>query len=63
MEGRGFSPCPQEWWHFTLKNAPYADTYFDFAIEQPAVMEEPSYRRWPGFQVGCPEAVFWWRPM
>ncbi|GHD17184.1 D-alanyl-D-alanine dipeptidase [Halioglobus japonicus] len=29
MERHGFSNYPAEWWHFTLKNEPYPETYFD----------------------------------
>jgi D-alanyl-D-alanine dipeptidase len=29
----GFAPLDSEWWHFTLENEPYPDTYFDFDIE------------------------------
>jgi len=29
----GFTGIDSEWWHFTLKNEPYPDTYFDFDIE------------------------------
>ena len=32
MKKHGFNPYPQEWWHFTLKNEPYPDTYFDFPV-------------------------------
>ena len=28
----GFVGIDSEWWHFTLKNEPYPDTYFDFDI-------------------------------
>ena len=28
-----FKPYKQEWWHFTLKNEPYLDKYFDFDVE------------------------------
>lgn len=28
----GFKPMSTEWWHFTLKNEPYPDTYFDFPV-------------------------------
>ena len=31
----GFENLPQEWWHYTLSNEPYPDTYFDFAIARP----------------------------
>ena len=29
----GFKPYSKEWWHFTLKNEPFPDTYFDFPIK------------------------------
>jgi D-alanyl-D-alanine dipeptidase len=32
MELQGFSNYAKEWWHFTLKNEPFKDTYFDFEI-------------------------------
>lgn len=30
----GFTDYEAEWWHYRLKDEPYPDTYFDFAIEQ-----------------------------
>lgn len=33
MEKHGFKNYDLEWWHYTLKNEPYPDTYFDFVIE------------------------------
>ncbi len=32
MNKHGFNPYPQEWWHFTLKDEPYPNTYFDFPV-------------------------------
>jgi D-alanyl-D-alanine dipeptidase len=32
MEASGFSRYDCEWWHFTLNDEPYPDTYFDFPI-------------------------------
>lgn len=32
MEKHGFAPYFSEWWHFTLKNEPYPETYFDFPV-------------------------------
>ena len=29
----GFGGIDSEWWHFTLKNEPYPDTYFNFDVE------------------------------
>lgn len=29
----GFVPYEKEWWHFTLKNEPYPDTYFNFVVK------------------------------
>ncbi|MCA1946161.1 MAG: peptidase M15, partial [Desulfovibrio sp.] len=33
MVGQGFKPYDQEWWHFTLKDEPFPETYFDFPVE------------------------------
>ena len=32
MLRNGFAPINCEWWHFTLENEPYPDTYFDFPL-------------------------------
>jgi D-alanyl-D-alanine dipeptidase len=32
MEACGFGAYDCEWWHYTLKDEPYPDTYFDFPI-------------------------------
>ncbi|MER7668242.1 D-Ala-D-Ala dipeptidase VanX [Kitasatospora sp. NPDC096128] len=32
MEACGFSAYECEWWHYTLDDEPYPDTYFDFPI-------------------------------
>ena len=32
MVRNGFQPIDCEWWHFTLKNEPYPDTYFNFPV-------------------------------
>lgn len=34
MLGHGFTMIDSEWWHFTLANEPFPDTYFDFPIRQ-----------------------------
>ncbi len=33
MIKHGFMPIRTEWWHFTLKNEPYKNTYFNFFVE------------------------------
>ncbi len=33
MVQNGFAPYAQEWWHFTLKDEPFPNDYFDFPIE------------------------------
>jgi len=33
MTKHGFRALPEEWWHFTLENEPFPDTYFDFPIQ------------------------------
>jgi len=32
MVRHGFIPLEQEWWHFTLRDEPYPDRYFDFPV-------------------------------
>lgn len=34
MLRHGFKPIPAEWWHFTLKNEPFPDTYFTFPVKK-----------------------------
>ena len=33
MTKHGFKPLYSEWWHFTLKDEPFPDTYFDFPVK------------------------------
>jgi len=33
MRKYGFRPYSEEWWHFTLINEPFPDTYFDFPVK------------------------------
>ena len=33
MIDAGFKPLKEEWWHFTLTDEPYPDTYFNFPIK------------------------------
>ena len=33
VEKYGFVNYEKEWWHFTLRNEPFPETYFDFVIE------------------------------
>lgn len=33
MEQHGFRSYAKEWWHFTLNNEPFPDTYFDFLVQ------------------------------
>ena len=34
MLAHGFMPLDTEWWHFTLKDEPFPDTYFTFPVRQ-----------------------------
>lgn len=36
MLKHGFKPVDTEWWHFTLKDEPYPDTFFTFPVKQKA---------------------------
>jgi len=33
MAKYGFRNLPEEWWHFTLNNEPYPNTYFNFPVK------------------------------
>lgn len=37
MLNHGFKPYENEWWHFTLKDEPYPDTYFVFPLRTSSV--------------------------
>ena len=37
MLKHGFKPLVEEWWHFTLKDEPYPDTYFTFPVNRKSV--------------------------
>ena len=39
MTDHGFKPLPEEWWHFTLKDEPYPDTYFTFPVNSEALAQ------------------------
>ena len=34
MLAHGFKPLDSEWWHFTLKDEPFPNTYFTFPVRQ-----------------------------
>lgn len=38
MMDAGFKPISTEWWHFTLKDEPYPDTYFNFPVNSESIM-------------------------
>ena len=42
MMAHGFVPYDSEWWHFTLKNEPYPNTYFTFPSAKSSVRKESS---------------------
>lgn len=37
MLSHGFRPLTEEWWHFTLDDEPYPDTYFTFPVSSRSV--------------------------
>jgi len=34
MVENGFKPIEEEWWHFSLRDEPYPDTYFTFPVKR-----------------------------
>ena len=37
MLKHGFKPLVEEWWHFTLKDEPYPNTYFTFPVSSASI--------------------------
>ena len=37
MLAAGFKGLKEEWWHFTLRDEPFPETFFDFPIERSAI--------------------------
>ena len=37
MLSHGFKPLDEEWWHFTLKDEPFPETYFTFPVSTKSV--------------------------
>ena len=37
MLAHGFKPLDEEWWHFTLKDEPFPDTYFTFPVSSKSI--------------------------
>ena len=37
MLAHGFKPLEEEWWHFTLKDEPFPDTYFTFPVTSDSI--------------------------
>lgn len=43
MISHGFHPLNEEWWHFTLDNEPYPDTYFTFPVNSHQVKQQVDF--------------------
>ena len=43
MLSHGFKPLAEEWWHFTLENEPYPDTYFTFPVNSAQVRKASTF--------------------
>ena len=43
MLSHGFKPLAEEWWHFTLANEPYPDTYFTFPVSSRQVKKRDAF--------------------
>lgn len=43
MMSHGFHPLAEEWWHFTLDNEPYPDTYFTFPVNSHQVKKAADF--------------------
>ncbi|MEQ1609109.1 MAG: M15 family metallopeptidase [Hyphomonadaceae bacterium] len=41
MGSAGFKPLGEEWWHFTLRDEPFPETYFDFPVTPDGRVNRP----------------------
>ncbi len=48
MLAHGFKPLAEEWWHFTLADEPFPDTYFTFPVNSDSVADEGFQSSEPG---------------
>jgi D-alanyl-D-alanine dipeptidase len=37
MFAAGFKGLKEEWWHFTLRDEPFPETFFDFPVQRSAI--------------------------
>ena len=44
MIAAGFKGLETEWWHFTLRDEPYPETFFDFPVEPRPCADERQRR-------------------
>ena len=45
MLAHGFKPLAEEWWHFTLEDEPFPDTYFTFPVNSDSLAVDSSNER------------------
>ena len=38
MVAAGFKGLKEEWWHFTLRDEPFPETFFDFPVQRSAIV-------------------------
>lgn len=51
MIKNGFLPLKEEWWHFTLKDEPFPDTYFDFPVSSMSIKKDSLFS-YPNRSIG-----------
>lgn len=56
MLRHGFKPLDTEWWHFTLRNEPYPDTYFTFPNNGPEGLTAADTGKSPAWVTQLPAA-------
>ena len=52
MLAHGFKPLAEEWWHFTLENEPYPNTYFTFPVSSKSLTKETAALETPREIIG-----------
>jgi L,D-peptidoglycan transpeptidase YkuD (ErfK/YbiS/YcfS/YnhG family) len=57
MESAGFKSLSTEWWHFTMKNEPHKNEYFDFPVDRPAKADAATVSELERVSNGSPKMI------
>lgn len=63
MLAHGFKPLEEEWWHFTLEEEPYPDTYFTFTVNSDSLINAKADQADAADQTAAGKKVYFAGPL